>query len=171
VPENNLGVFRHVYQDNFYHGVKMLGHLLQQRIGVNGAAQPNTDIPKNLEKTAKELKRRRSYFRRKSDVIVWKDKRPLRIVRRPTVHNSEHVNTGRSIETQNTDINKPKCIAKYNRYMKGVDSADQYLSYYSIVIRTVKCFKKLSLFLLNWATCGFSLPQILQLCLHTKPPT
>jgi hypothetical protein len=33
--------------------------------------------------------------------------------------------------------------------MKGVDRADQYLSYYSIVIKTVKWSKKVVLFLLN----------------------
>ena len=35
--------------------------------------------------------------------------------------------------------------------MKGVDRADQYLCYYSILRKTVKCSKKVVLYLLNCA--------------------
>ena len=30
VPENNLGVFHHAYQENFYNGEKMFENLLQR---------------------------------------------------------------------------------------------------------------------------------------------
>ena len=46
---------------------------------------------------------------------------------------------------------KPNCIVEYNKYMKGVDRADQYLSYYSFVRKTVKWSKKVVLYLLNCA--------------------
>ena len=32
---------------------------------------------------------------------------------------------------------KPICIFQYNMFMKGVDRADQYLSYYSLLRKTV----------------------------------
>ena len=35
--------------------------------------------------------------------------------------------------------------------MKGIDRADQYLSYYSFLRKTVKCLKKVVLYLLNCA--------------------
>jgi len=37
---------------------------------------------------------------------------------------------------------KPIRIREYNKFMKGVDRADQYLSYYSILRKTKKWIKK-----------------------------
>jgi hypothetical protein len=52
-------------------------------------------------------------------------------------------------EREVEQINKPNCIVQYSKYMKGVDHADQYLSYYSVDRKTVKWSKKVVLFLLN----------------------
>ena len=42
-------------------------------------------------------------------------------------------------------------LSSNNKFMKGVDRADQYLSYYSILRKTVKWSKKVVLYLLNCA--------------------
>jgi hypothetical protein len=68
-----------------------------------------------------------------------------------TIHDSKHVNTGKIDRKTSEEKNKPNCIVQYNKFMKGVDLADQYLSYYSIVRKTVKWSKKVVLFLLNFA--------------------
>ena len=39
----------------------------------------------------------------------------------------------------------------YNKYMKGVDRADQFLSYYPIYRKTIKWSKKVSIYLFNCA--------------------
>jgi hypothetical protein len=57
---------------------------------------------------------------------------------RSTIHDSKHVNTGNVDRKTSEEINKPNCMVQYNKYMKGADCADQYLSYYSIVRKTVK---------------------------------
>jgi hypothetical protein len=49
----------------------------------------------------------------------------------------------------NKEINIPNCIAQYKKYMKGVDHADPYLSYCSIIRKIVKWSKKVALFLLH----------------------
>jgi hypothetical protein len=54
-----------------------------------------------------------------------------------TIHVSDHINTGKRDRKNNEKINKPNCIAQYSKYMKGVDHADQYQSYYSVVRKTV----------------------------------
>jgi hypothetical protein len=36
------------------------------------------------------------------------------------------------------EIKKPYAIVQYNKFMNGVDRADQYLSYYSILRKSVK---------------------------------
>jgi hypothetical protein len=46
---------------------------------------------------------------------------------------------------------KPLCISQYNLFMKGVDRADQYLSYYALLRKTVKWLKRVALWLINCA--------------------
>jgi hypothetical protein len=151
VLENNVGVHHHVYQDNFYNSVNLAENLLKHNIRVCGTMRPNRGIPKDLEKEAKGLKKGQPSFRRKGDVLVqvWKDKRLVRMI--STIHDSEHVHTGKKDQKTNEEICKPNCVVQYNKYMKGVDHADQYLSYHSFVRETVKCSKKVVLFLLNCA--------------------
>ena len=42
----------------------------------------------------------------------------------------------------NTEIKKPYAIVQYNKFIKDIDRADQHLSYYSILKKTVKWSKK-----------------------------
>jgi hypothetical protein len=95
VLENNLGIHHHVYQDNFYNSVNLVGSLLKHKIRVCGTIRRNRGIPKDLEKEAKELKRGQSSFRRKGATLVqvWKDERLVRMI--STIHDSKHVNTGK----------------------------------------------------------------------------
>ena len=46
---------------------------------------------------------------------------------------------------------KPKYIIEYNNYMKDVDRADQYLSYYSILRKTKNWSKRAVMYLFNCA--------------------
>jgi hypothetical protein len=45
------------------------------------------------------------------------------------------------------EVKKPYAVVQYNKFIKGVDSAD--LSYYSVLQKTVKWSKKVALYLLN----------------------
>jgi iron-sulfur cluster repair protein YtfE (RIC family) len=67
VIENNLVVHHHVYQDNFYNSVNLVGNLLKHKIRVCGTMRPNRGIAKDLEKEAKELK----IHLFKEKVIYW----------------------------------------------------------------------------------------------------
>ena len=40
------------------------------------------------------------------------------------------------------EIKKPDAIGQYNKFIKGVERADQYLSFYSVLRKTVKWSKK-----------------------------
>jgi hypothetical protein len=48
-------------------------------------------------------------------------------------------------------VRKPSCILEYNKNMRGVDKADQYLIYHSILQKTVIWSKEVVLWLVN---CG-----------------
>ena len=58
------------------------------------------------------------------------------------IHDETTVNMGRKDRKTNLEIKKPYTIVQYNKFMKGVDRADQYLCYYSVLRKTVKWFKK-----------------------------
>jgi len=97
------------------------------------------------------LKKGQSAFRRKGDILikVWKDKRLVHMMSK--IHDTTTVNTGKKDEKTNMEIKKPCTVFQYSKFMKGVDRANQYLSYYSVLRRTVKWSKKVVLYLLNCA--------------------
>ena len=39
---------------------------------------------------------------------------------------------------ENKEIKKPYAVVQYNKFMKGIDRVDQYVSYYSVLRKTVK---------------------------------
>jgi hypothetical protein len=47
------------------------------------------------------------------------------------------------------EVKKPCAVVQYNNFMKGVDRADQYLSYYPVLRKTVKWSKKVVVYLPN----------------------
>ena len=91
-----------------------------------------------------------SAFRRKGDIIVqvWKDRR---LVRRSTIHDATVVSTGRKDRKTNTEIKEPYAVFQYNKFMKGVNRADQYVSYYSVLRKPAKWSKNVVVYLLNCA--------------------
>ena len=65
------------------------------------------------------------------------------------IHDATIVNTGRKGRKTNMEIKKVYAVVQYHKFIKGVDRADQYLTYYSVLKKTVKWSKKVVLYLLN----------------------
>ena len=59
-----------------------------------------------------------------------------------TIHDATIVNKGRKDRKTNMEIKKPYAVIQYNKFIKSVDRADQYLIYYSVLKKTVKWSKK-----------------------------
>jgi len=79
---------------------------------------------------------------------VWKDKTCANDNYDPRRINCKH----REERQKNRHgIKKPYAVVQYNKFMKGVDRADQYLSYYSVLRKTVKWSITVVLYLLNCA--------------------
>ena len=66
-----------------------------------------------------------------------------------TIHDATTVNKGRKDRKTNMEIKKPYAVVQYNKFIKGIDRGDQYLTYYSVLNKTVKLSKKVVLYLLN----------------------
>jgi len=65
------------------------------------------------------------------------------------MHEATIVNTVLKGRKTNMEIKKPYVVVQYNKFMKGVDRADQFLSIYSVLRKTIKWSKKVVLYLLN----------------------
>jgi hypothetical protein len=104
--------------------------------------QANRGIPCDLEGEGKRVKKWQSVFWRKSDVMVqmWRDKRLVRMV--STIREATIVNTGQKYRKTNMKIRKPYAFVQYNKFMKDIDQADQCLSFYTVLWKTVKWSKK-----------------------------
>jgi hypothetical protein len=48
----------------------------------------------------------------------------------------------------NLELKKPCCVLQRNVFIDGLDRADQYLNYYSILRKTVKCMKMMIFFVI-----------------------
>jgi len=66
-----------------------------------------------------------------------------------TIHDATIVNKGRKDRKSNMEIEKPYAVFQYNKFMKGIDRTDQYLSFYSVLKKRVKWSKKVVLYLLK----------------------
>jgi len=146
-PYTNL--WHHLYMDNYYNSVENCEILLLNKIRVCGTIRKNRGLPKSLQMI--KQKKGESIFKRKGDVLlqVWQSKKEVRMI--STIHSAEMK------ESQNIDwktrnkIIKPTSVIEYNKHMKGVDRADQYLSYYSILRKTTKWTKRVTMYLINCA--------------------
>ena len=139
----------HIYQDSFYNSVRLAQTLLDSNVRLCGTMRANRGIPCDLGGESKCLKTGQSAFWRKGDVMVqvWKDKRLMQMI--STIHDATIVNTGRRDRKTNMEIKKPYTVVQYNKFTKGMDRADQYLSYYSVLRKTVKWSKRVVLYLLK----------------------
>ena len=59
-----------------------------------------------------------------------------------TIHDATTVNKGRKDRKTKMEIKKPYPIFRCNKFIKDVDRADQHLSYYSVLKKTVKMVEK-----------------------------
>jgi hypothetical protein len=149
--DRKLGQNHHIYQDNFYNSVRLVETLPDSTVRVCGTVRANWGIPPDVEWEAKHLKKVQSAFWRKGDIMiqVWNNKRLVQRI--STNHDTTIVNTGRKDRKTNLEIKKPYAVVQHNKFMKGIDSADQYLSYYSVLRKTIKWMKQVVLYLLNCA--------------------
>ena len=107
----------------------------------------NSGLPQEMKNKSQSLKRGETTFRRKGEILLqsWRDTCVVNMI--STIHDSTMVDVPRRNEVVKK---KHICIFQY-MFMKGVDRVDQYLSYYSLLRKTVKWPKKVAFWLINCA--------------------
>jgi len=115
--------------------------LLSRQVRVCGTIRVNRGLPPEIKNESQSLKRGETTFRQKGEILLqsWRDTRVVNMI--STIHDSTMVDVPQRIEEVKK---KPICIFQYNMFMKGVNRADQYLSYYSLLRKTVKWPKKVA---------------------------
>jgi hypothetical protein len=147
VLESYLDQNYHVYQDNYYNSVGIAEHLLSRQVRVCGTIRVSRSLPTDFKNESNSLKRGETTFGKKGEVLqFWRDSRVVNMISK--IDNSTMFDVPRRNEAIKK---KPLCICQYNLFMKGVDRADEYLSYYSLLRKTVKWPKKVALWLTNCA--------------------
>ena len=140
----------HVYQDNYYNHVTIVETLLSRQVRLCGTIRVNRGLPSEMKNESQSLKRGETTFRRKGEILLqcWRDNRVVNMIL--TIDDSTVVDVPR----RNEEVKKkPICIFQYNMFMNDVDRADQYLSYYSMLSKTVTWPKKVCI--LDYKLCTF----------------
>lgn len=142
--------WHHVFQDNYYNSVQIAETLLAKKTRVCGTIRANRGLPTEFRNEMKNMKKGDYMFCRKGEVLLlaWKDKREVRMI--STIHDAG-MGEGKPNRWTGEIKKKPNCILEYNKYMGGVDRADMYLAYFSLLRKSMKWTKKVVLWLINCA--------------------
>ena len=121
--------------------------LFSRQVRVCGTIRVNRGLPSEMKNESQSLKHGETTFRRKGEILQsWRHTHVVNMI--STIHDSTVVD----VPWRNEEVKKkPICIFQYNMFMKGADRADQYLSYYSLLSKTVKWPKKVAFWLTNCA--------------------
>ena len=149
--KNVTGKWHYLYMDNYYNSMELAEDLLTKKIRVCGTLRQNRGLPAKLKNC--KLNVFETKHQRRGAVLaqLWKASKTKIIRTISTIHNGSLVDTAKKCRKTNSTIKKPATILDYNKYMKGVDRADQFLSYYPIYRKTIKWSKKVALYLFNCA--------------------
>ena len=135
VVEQIRGKNHHVYFDNLFISVPLLNDLLEHKIYACGTVLKNKKkLPLSVKNPGKMQHGAHKTFQLGNTNLVatvWKDNREVRVLStnsRPDVI----VAANRQIGQQQVQVNQPENVAKYNKYMSGVDRHDQMHMHYDV---------------------------------------
>ncbi|XP_069193684.1 piggyBac transposable element-derived protein 4-like [Procambarus clarkii] len=120
----------HLYMDHYYNSVSLTEQLREVGVYTCGTLRLQRGAPKDLQQVVKgKMATDTTVYMRKDNtfVIVWKDKRPVSVI--TNIHNADTTQAQRRKRVRKGDgrtgveivkMNKPKAIADYNKFMKGI---------------------------------------------------
>jgi len=151
--DKRLDLGHKFYIDNFYNSVPLAKELLKQKTLVCGTLRRNQKFLPQAVLGAKPKKAEISR-RRKERIVVtkWHDNRDVLML--STFHTGQLADSPK-VNCRGERIHKPDCILSYNQNMRGIDRADQLLSYYS---PTIPHFAKLSGGTRKWLSISWTWP-------------
>lgn len=144
-PANILNKGHAIYLDNFYNSVSLASKLLSNDTYCTGTLRENRKY--NPEVVVRAQIPKGSTIAQYAEgmmVGLWKDKK--KVIYISTEFENKMVT---AINKRNEEKTKPLPIVQYNAHMKGVDRADQLLSYYPCERKTIRWYKKMFIHVLQ----------------------
>jgi hypothetical protein len=153
----------HVFTDRFYTNLDLAEALYNWKVHLTGTIMttrkglPELVRPKrkNATVTTPRLKLKKGDIKcfRKNDrfsLLLWKDTNLVTML--TTLYdNSTQTITRIQKGGETEQVKKPTVVCKYNKYMGGVDLADQYISSYCFSRKSIKWWRKMFFWLLETA--------------------
>ena len=134
-----------LYVDNYYNSFELAKHLIKEKTYICGTLRSDrTSNPVAVTKA--KLKKGEVIQRSRDGVTIskWKDKRDVL-----TISNMHAVEMVETSNRRGKKMLKPNIVKDYNAGMSGVDKADQMISYYDSLRKTVRWYKKVGLHILD----------------------
>ena len=134
-----------LFMDNFYNSVKLSRELVENGTHVCGTLRTNRGEPPAIKAAANGGLQKGERLSRQDGrvmVVAWRDKRVVKMVSTFHQNDTEVVHVRQRGRSDRVPLEKPKCIADYNRFMNGVDRVDQQVQYHPFIRKTVKWPKK-----------------------------
>lgn len=143
LQSNPDAVGYHIFNDRYFTSIPLADALLEMKCYITGTIQTNRKfIPPEI-KNPKIGKNDIVAYRRKNTLLLaWRDKRIVTMLGTCATSSSKTV-TKRTRNEGRTNIVKPDVVINYNKYMGGVDKADQYTGTYCFMRKSHKWWRKL----------------------------
>ena len=154
LTESVKGKNHQVYYDNYFSSIDLCTKLLSEGIYACGTIRTNRKkFPTEISEQAKRFQRGGSTFRQCGNVVAtsWKDNRVVNVVSTLASPNETTTVNRRNKDGTTNAVPCPICIALYNKYMGGVDHADQLRGYYHVRWKCMKNYKYIFSFLFDVA--------------------
>ena len=136
---------RVLYADNYYSSVPLAEFLLTKKTYYCGTVRKNRKHLTTDVALAKLKKGEMKASENNSGVKFynWRDKRNVFSISTVPEHGGDLVSTGKK-NRKGEDVFKPPSILDYNKAKKGVDVSDQLSSYYSVLRKSKKWYRKIA---------------------------
>lgn len=131
--------------DNYYNSYGLAVKLLDRQTYCTGTLRKNRkDNPVDIATISLKKGENKSLFLNGVHIGKWRDKRYVLYI------STEHDNEMMETTTKRGSVAlKPMAIVHYNNFMSGVDLQDQMLAYYPVQRKTLRCYKKLFVHMLQ----------------------
>lgn len=134
-----------LYMDNFYNSYPLAKMLLDRNTFCTGTLRKNRkgaplDVV-NAKLKAGEIK---SKYLNNIMIGKWRDKRDVIFISTEFKNQLVQVKNRRGVERE-----KPVPIIQYNKFMGGIDLRDQLMSYYPVIRKTLRWYKKVAIHILH----------------------
>ena len=146
-----------IYMDNFFTSPALFSNLADHQVGACGTLRTNKrGVPARI-KEAKAKTGDPPIIARDDKIlyITWFDKRQVNLI--TTAHNSssyrKEVRSKRH-EGNRRIVDKPIAIQSYSQHMGGIDRADKAMTFYMVVHRYCKWWKKVFFYMQEVCFCN-----------------